>query len=78
MDCDGEPQASDKACDKVLGNYEKITGEPMPPCSVEGPAPVDGNTDPMGDDTTLPGGSNPKDPTDPTNPTGPLDPGVVF
>ena len=33
MDCDGEPQASERACDKVLSNYEKITGESMPLCS---------------------------------------------
>lgn len=32
MDCDGEPQASDKACDKVLVNYQKKTDILMP-CS---------------------------------------------
>ena len=31
MDCDGEPQASEKACEKVLVNYVKITGD-VPPC----------------------------------------------
>jgi len=31
MDCDGEPQASEKACARVKANYEKKTGE-VPPC----------------------------------------------
>jgi len=32
MDCDSyEPKASEKACNKVLANYEKKTGE-LPPC----------------------------------------------
>lgn len=35
MDCDGlEPQASEKACFKVLEKFENKTGEPMPPCQI--------------------------------------------
>ncbi len=33
MDCDDpETKASDKACEKVLGNYQKQTDFPGPPC----------------------------------------------
>ena len=32
MDCDGEPEASDKACERVLNNYMKKTGSEMPLC----------------------------------------------
>ncbi len=33
MDCDGnDPQASEKACSKVLDKFEKQTGDEMPPC----------------------------------------------
>jgi len=30
MDCDGAPQASQTACDKVESKYTNITGMPMP------------------------------------------------
>lgn len=30
MDCDGAPEASQEACDKVEANYLKITGMPVP------------------------------------------------
>ena len=34
MDCDSDdPQASDKACVRVLDNFLKVTGSEIPPCS---------------------------------------------
>ena len=34
MDCDSDdPQASDKACARVLDNFLKVTGSEIPPCS---------------------------------------------
>ena len=42
MDCDSaEPQASEKACEKVLGNFRKKTGEEMPICTVLPPNECD-------------------------------------
>lgn len=33
MDCDSaNPRASNRACDRVLGNYEGVTGGGVPPC----------------------------------------------
>jgi len=35
MDCDGlDPQASDKACNKVLEKFMAKFGEPMAPCEL--------------------------------------------
>ena len=35
MDCDsGVPQASDKACNRILDNFFKATGEELPPCEL--------------------------------------------
>ena len=38
MDCDSaNPQASDKACNRVLDRFLNITGEQMPQCQVQCP-----------------------------------------